>query len=337
MKPKSVVILFAALIAAVLVYALLYKDRLTVRIVTPDDYIRGAVFQLHAEYEIDGEAVPVVLEDRLLADELYFELQLPSRAPWSLNALRVELKHPRYKPTMAVVTGNPHWFRQDLELEPTQWTTNDRRTYVEPSYETSKAALEHLRWVRTEYFARSEWLAVNETVQADPQLLGSMAYAGGSKDGEWERVRQQTIAEWKSLKGVLDERIYEPCPDGYEVEDMNYPPCGKQRVNIVYLEPAAREPEDQSSRWNEGSQISHARADLARRLEVEVDTVRFAGYQPMIWRSDALGCPDDGESYTEEEITGYYMAFTIAHGGVHYYHGRADSAPFYCPEDRQTY
>lgn len=335
MKLKIFILLAASIGVATYFYCATYKDRLRVSVAAPDDYVRGAVFTLHAKYERDGQLSDVVLDDRVLENTGTFEIKLPARTPWSLREMRAELQHPKYQPAQVSVTGNPHWSRQELELESMRWTTNEKHTFIQPSHDTSIAVLDHLRWITTDYFSRPEWLLINEAVQQNYQLLGRMAYANGKKSGEWESLRQQTIAELGTLKEAIDERALEPCPEGYEVENLAYPACGRQEMNIQYY--PTNSAQKKAEQAEEIRLWLLAGADLVERLGVEKEAVRFAGFQRWMWNSSALGCPAEGQSYIEEEEPGYMILFTVAYGGTHYYHGREGDDPFYCPEERRSY
>ena len=336
MKLKIAIVLVLAIGAATVIYTTNYKDRLQVSVAAPDDYIRGAEFVVRAEYEKSGEVTEVVLHERVLENVGVFEIDLPGHAPWSLREMRAELRHPKYKPTVVAVTGNPHWSPQAVELEPAQWTAEGKQTFVYASHETSIAALDHLRWITSDYFARPEWLLVNEAVQQSHPMLGSLAYGGGKKSGDWEMIRQETIAELGKLKEAIDERSLQPCPEGYEVENLAYPPCGRQEVIVQYYErPSAAEIK---AKQDEEFRVAKlAWTNLVERLGVDKNLVRFAGQGETVWETSALGCPEEGQSYTEEPTPGYMIAFTVKYGGTHFYHGREGEDPFYCPEDQRTY
>ena len=334
MKLKIVIALAAVVGIAAYVYASNHKDKLQVSLVVPDEYIRGAVFVLRAEYEQDRVVTEIVLDDRVIETSESFEVNLPARAPWSLRGMRAELRHPKYKSAEVSVPSNPHWANQAIEIEMFRWTTNDRHTFIEPSYETSIAVLDHLRWITNDYFARSEWLLINEAVQKDYPLIGKLAYANGKKSGEWEAVRQQAITELNTLKTAIDERALQPCPEGYEVENLGYPPCGRQKVQY-YKRPSAAV---RKAKQDEEIRVSKlAWTDLVKRLGVDENLVRLGGQGDTVWETSALGCPEEGQSYAEEPTPGYMIAFTVKYGGTHFYHGRTGEDPFYCPEEQRTY
>lgn len=308
---------------------------LLVTITAPDDYIRGAVFSLRATYESDDQLSELVLDERMLESTGSFELQLTARKPSSLREMRAELRHPKYRPASVPVPGNPHEERQVLTIEPDRWTGNEKHTFVYATEEISAAALDHLRWITSDYFARPEALLANEAVQQNYQLLGMLAYGGGKKEGEWEALRQQTIAELGTLKEAIDERSLDPCPEDYEVANLAYPPCGRQEMNVTYYSVNTAEREAEQEEQIRVMQLAFA--DLVARLGIDRMKARFAGSTLEMWRSSALGCPAEGQSYAEEEIPGYVLLFTVKDQGTHYYHGREGEDPFYCPEDMRKW
>jgi len=218
-----------------------------------------------------------------------------------------------------------------IVLRPQRWTTNDRHTFVKPEYETTVAAADHLDWISAVYFKRPEWLLINEAFQKDHRLVSMLAYGGGSKKGDWERVRLANIEKWKVLKETMDERSYTPCPPGYTLEGFANRPCGAEKLNINYYErddgKAAAEKDEQLR------QIVHARADLAKRLQVDVSEVRYGGHQIEYYDPARAGCRDAGEPPESKEQLGYLMVFSAGIRGSFTYYGKQGEMPYYCREN----
>lgn len=79
-----------------------------------------------------------------------------------------------------------------------------------------------------------------------------------------------------------------------------------------------------------------ARADLAQQLGVSEEELEIVLAERVTWNSGALGCPQEGMSYTQALVEGYRIE--IEHDGEPYhYHGEEGKPPFYCadpPEDQ---
>jgi hypothetical protein len=81
--------------------------------------------------------------------------------------------------------------------------------------------------------------------------------------------------------------------------------------------------------------VSHARSDLARRMEIDEAgvTVIDAGF--VTWPNSALGCPESDMMYTQALVPGYRIRLR-ADGTLHHYHGANDRPPSHCPAKRVT-
>jgi hypothetical protein len=80
-------------------------------------------------------------------------------------------------------------------------------------------------------------------------------------------------------------------------------------------------------------QINDAIADLAARTGVAEDSVVVTSARAVTWSSGALGCPEQGKSYTEALVPGLQVLLE-ASGTTHYYHGRNGMPLVYCPAER---
>jgi len=79
--------------------------------------------------------------------------------------------------------------------------------------------------------------------------------------------------------------------------------------------------------------ISGAVADLAVRIGVEVETITVRQARAVNWGSSAMGCPEEGMSYTQAIVPGMLL-FLEADGTLYRYHGRIGRSLFYCPDER---
>lgn len=74
-----------------------------------------------------------------------------------------------------------------------------------------------------------------------------------------------------------------------------------------------------------------ARADLAAELDVPEEELNIVLAEEVTWRNGALGCEEEGMSYTQALVEGYRIR--IEHDGQPYhYHGEQGGEPFYCAE-----
>lgn len=74
-----------------------------------------------------------------------------------------------------------------------------------------------------------------------------------------------------------------------------------------------------------------ARQELAAELGVPEEDLTIVLAEPVTWRSGALGCEEEGMSYTQALVEGYRVE--IEHDGRPYhYHGEEGQPPFHCPE-----
>lgn len=81
--------------------------------------------------------------------------------------------------------------------------------------------------------------------------------------------------------------------------------------------------------------VAQARADLARRLEIDEAGIDVIGAEFVTWPNSALGCPEPDMMYTQALVPGYRIRLR-ADGAVHHYHGANDKPPFRCSADRVT-
>lgn len=84
---------------------------------------------------------------------------------------------------------------------------------------------------------------------------------------------------------------------------------------------------------NLNGQIAFSIEDLARRLDVQPETISVSGARQVTWRSGALGCPEPGMNYTDALVPGSLIYLQVGNT-IHAYHGKTGGEPFYCPRER---
>lgn len=79
--------------------------------------------------------------------------------------------------------------------------------------------------------------------------------------------------------------------------------------------------------------VAMARHALADRLETVAEDIEVVEARRVTWPNGALGCPREGEMYTQALVEGLYILLTA--DGEHYaYHAGRDRVPFPCPANR---
>lgn len=78
-----------------------------------------------------------------------------------------------------------------------------------------------------------------------------------------------------------------------------------------------------------------AREDLARRLDVPLESIRTVVARRVTWNNGALGCPEPDMMYTQALVPGYFIRL-IADDQSYAYHGSDGQQPFFCPADRSN-
>ena len=84
---------------------------------------------------------------------------------------------------------------------------------------------------------------------------------------------------------------------------------------------------------NLNGQIAFAKKDLAKLLDVNLDSVNLSSANAVTWRSGALGCPEPGKMYTEALVPGAVIYLQV-NNMIHAYHAKFAGEPFYCPKER---
>lgn len=76
-----------------------------------------------------------------------------------------------------------------------------------------------------------------------------------------------------------------------------------------------------------------ARADLARRMNVEPTTIEVVERRLVTWRNGAMGCPEPDMMYTQALVPGVWIRLAIDDRRFDY-HGARTGEPFQCPAER---
>lgn len=71
--------------------------------------------------------------------------------------------------------------------------------------------------------------------------------------------------------------------------------------------------------------------DLASDLDVPAAAIQAGPLEPVTWSNGALGCPEQGMSYTEALTDGYRVVLTVD-GEQYHYHAGTDEELFYCAD-----
>jgi hypothetical protein len=74
-------------------------------------------------------------------------------------------------------------------------------------------------------------------------------------------------------------------------------------------------------------------ADAVETRGVGEDEIEVVSAESVEWPDGAIGCPEDGEMYTQAIVPGYRVVLDVGGEELHY-HGAAGEPPFHC-EDPQ--
>ena len=83
---------------------------------------------------------------------------------------------------------------------------------------------------------------------------------------------------------------------------------------------------------NREEQILFARNDLSKKMQLELDEVSLSGAGKVTWRSGALGCPEEGQRYTQALVPGVLIMLKVENKPYRY-HATPTGVPFYCSDD----
>ena len=75
--------------------------------------------------------------------------------------------------------------------------------------------------------------------------------------------------------------------------------------------------------------VAAARADLSTVAGVDPDDIELISVEPVTWRNGALGCPQEGYSYTQALVPGHRIVLRAGATDYHY-HNAGTEKPFLC-------
>jgi hypothetical protein len=75
--------------------------------------------------------------------------------------------------------------------------------------------------------------------------------------------------------------------------------------------------------------VQQAQQDLAKRLNIPVESIEFLNFEDVVWPDGGLGCPQPGMAYTQVMVEGYRIQLRYD-GQVYNYHGGGGRPPFLC-------
>lgn len=93
-------------------------------------------------------------------------------------------------------------------------------------------------------------------------------------------------------------------------------------------------PTQEDSLPTESDQVSAAIADLARHLQIEPQAIELVEVRDVQWADGSLGCPQDGEVYTQAIIDGSQVMLQVD-GRVYDYRADATGNVRLCPSDEK--
>ncbi|GGI03289.1 hypothetical protein GCM10011354_03290 [Egicoccus halophilus] len=119
-------------------------------------------------------------------------------------------------------------------------------------------------------------------------------------------------------------------------EPADQPPTGFDESAPEATDPAPGEDQDEQGaeedfRPLDGDPEEVAIRDAADRAGVDLGEVEVVTNEPVTWSDGSLGCPEDGQMYTQALVEGYRIVVE-AGGETLHYHGQAGEAPTHCAE-----
>lgn len=76
-------------------------------------------------------------------------------------------------------------------------------------------------------------------------------------------------------------------------------------------------------------QINRAQADLAQRLNIEIDQITTQSAWALTWPNQALGCPRSNQAYPDQATEGVLITLLVDNT-PYIYHGDLNNPPFLC-------
>ncbi len=78
-----------------------------------------------------------------------------------------------------------------------------------------------------------------------------------------------------------------------------------------------------------GEPVEQAKADLAQRLGVDIDSMTVVRMEDVTWPDGSLGCPQPGMAYTQALVDGSFIQLSVE-GRTYNYHSGRGGTPFLC-------
>jgi len=77
--------------------------------------------------------------------------------------------------------------------------------------------------------------------------------------------------------------------------------------------------------------VLQAQEDLAKRLGIHPDQIELVELQSVIWPDKGMGCPQPGMVYTQVQVDGLLIRFSVG-GRIYEYHSGEGRPAFLCAE-----
>ena len=74
--------------------------------------------------------------------------------------------------------------------------------------------------------------------------------------------------------------------------------------------------------------------DLARRLDIDEGQIEVVRAEAVTWPDGSMGCPKEGESYTQAFVDGSQVVLRVD-DRMYDYHAGEDGSLFLCPSDEK--
>ena len=81
--------------------------------------------------------------------------------------------------------------------------------------------------------------------------------------------------------------------------------------------------------------VAKAVQDLSERLGIDVDQIKVASAEMVVWPDTSLGCPQPGMKYRQVPMDGALIQLTVE-GKVYEYHSGGGRDPFLCEQVIKT-
>ena len=215
-------------------YWVILRGSLDVRISASGTEVQGALLTVTGTYSADGKLYEIEHFRGQIKSNSSQLIELPAMLPWTFHSMKVQVEHPNFRPSKAYPASNPYWRNQTLTLQLALWSRSLDNYVVEASESTSAEGLDHLRWLRADYLEAIPTAIAIREIMAAQLALGSLAMAGGRRDGAWEETRQDALRELDLLKEIIEQRSHDPCPDGHQTAAERLAECGRSENRVIW-------------------------------------------------------------------------------------------------------